>query len=58
MTDYEKDIAIMMLVSGFIVMMGVTLFNFNSHQTYLKCIENKQPNCMVILNPNLKSYDY
>ena len=53
MTSYEKDVAIVVLIAGCIVTAALLFSNHTSHQSYQKCVESGQPNCLAILNPNL-----
>ena len=51
MTTYEKDVAIVALIAGCIVVASLLLTDYISHQSYQKCVEKGQPNCLLILNP-------
>lgn len=44
-------IALPLVVLG--AMGGIDIFL--THSSYSKCVENKQPDCILILNPNLKN---
>lgn len=54
MDDYEKDVVIIALIAGCIVTVSLLFANYTNHQSYQKCLESGQPNCLLILNSNLE----